>query len=127
MTPGPGVPYFGAEVDEAVLISDGIEPIVAYRAWQLDADGTIRSFHWLCDEVWSTSEWVGAWCIRYGINPDTDQPLHEVPAEGCRCGIYAWKCQDDVRESILPNPSYRAARPSAALSTHRGWSSWRAR
>jgi hypothetical protein len=56
MTPGPGVPYFGAEVDEAVLISDGIEPIVAYRAWQLDADGTIRSFHWLCDEVWSTSE-----------------------------------------------------------------------
>jgi hypothetical protein len=106
MTPGPGSPYFGGdEVEEAVLIPDGIGPIVAYRAWQLDADGTIMSFHWLCPEVWSTSEWVGARCTGFGDNLETGRPHHQAPAEGCECGIYAWKRQDDVREFLPPYPN----------------------
>jgi hypothetical protein len=103
MPPGPGSPYFGGdEIEEAIPVPDGVSPIVAYRAWRLEEDGTVSSLHH--EATWSPSTWVEAQShlrSRGSIGGDD----HPAPAEGCWCGIHALKTLRHLQEALAPRPS----------------------
>ena len=102
-----------------VTIPDGIEPIVAYRAWSCRVDGIEPTLHSLSGDgggVWNdaSDHWVRASCAMFhsmaeaarqafhklGL-PDprlAESDAHAAPAEGCTCGFYALKSATDVFE-----------------------------
>lgn len=69
---------------------DYISPIVAYRAWQLDATG-LKS---LCGELWHPGHQLAARC-RTSVRTN-DHYVHNAPQMNCTCGIYAAKSHDDL-------------------------------
>jgi len=72
-------------------VPDYISPVVAYRAWQLDANG-LRS---LSGEPWHPSRPLAASC-RASVRR-TAHHFHEAPEMNCTCGIYAAKSHADLR------------------------------
>jgi hypothetical protein len=100
-------------------IPDGIEPILAYRAWSCCVDGiepTLLPIAGDKGDVWNeaSENWVRASCALFhwrseGVRAafearglpvpsviEGDQ--HAAPAEGCSCGFYALKSASDVFE-----------------------------
>jgi hypothetical protein len=72
-------------------VPDYISPVVAYRAWQLDAMG-LKS---LCGELWRPGRSLAAAC-RASVR-GTAHDVHDAPQMNCTCGIYAAKSQEDLR------------------------------
>lgn len=76
-------------VDRWNRIPDGIEPIVAYRAWKFNvAEGRAElSPIAHLGHQWdgATLRWVTASCDR------VTNPWHLAPMEECTCGFYAWR------------------------------------
>lgn len=89
------------------IIPDYIEPITAYRAWQVNDKGELKAMAW--GRTWPAKEIARALChaeesglarfaqsapkkmdvgraVRAGMIVD-----HEAPHEGCDCGLYAHK------------------------------------
>lgn len=82
------------DLEPLVQIPDGIEPIVAYRAWRCEVrDGrpVLRSVSPISRRSeWTAGGWTRAECLARGARSRRRRdPTHEVPAEGCTCGIYA--------------------------------------
>jgi preprotein translocase subunit YajC len=74
-------------------VPDYISPVVAYRAWQLDATG-LKS---LCGELWRPGRSLAAACnasVR-----GTAHDVHDAPQMNCTCGIYAAKTFPDLRRA----------------------------
>lgn len=76
--------------DDWPVIPDGIQPIVAYRAWRYDGGRQRdalqpfrRGFGW-------HKGWNLASCLATPRGPNT-ATFHRAPAEGCSCGFYALK------------------------------------
>lgn len=65
-----------------------IEPIVGIRAFTVYHGPEGPELFSFNDTLWPYRRPLQAVC---GNNPFTD---HEVPAEDCRCGIYAWKLKE---------------------------------
>jgi hypothetical protein len=74
-----------AEPANDAQVPDGIEPITAYRLWQVAPDGNLRSL--FGELTWLPGAWMAAHCDRSG---------HSAPHEGCTCGLYATRGLDDV-------------------------------
>ena len=74
-------------------VPDYISPVVAYRAWQLDATG-LKS---LCGELWHPGRSLAAACKASVRGKAHD--VHDAPQMNCTCGIYAAKSQEDLRTS----------------------------
>ena len=72
-------------------VPDYISPVVAYRAWQLDANG-LRS---LSGEPWHPGRLLAAAC-RASVR-GTAHDVHDAPQMNCTCGIYAAKSHADLR------------------------------
>ena len=72
-------------------VPDYISPVVAYRAWQLDAYG-LRS---LSGEPWHPGRSLAAAC-RASVR-GTAHDVHDAPQMNCTCGIYAAKSHADLR------------------------------
>jgi len=72
-------------------VPDYISPVVAYRAWQLDATG-LRS---LCGELWRPGRSLAATC-KASVS-GTVHHVHDAPQTNCTCGIYAAKSHADLR------------------------------
>jgi len=72
-------------------VPDYISPVVAYRAWQLDAAG-LRS---LSGEPWHPGRPLAAAC-RASVSR-TAHDVHDAPQMNCTCGIYAAKSHADLR------------------------------
>ncbi|HEY1660108.1 MAG TPA: hypothetical protein VGG14_17285 [Candidatus Sulfotelmatobacter sp.] len=72
-------------------VPDYISPIVAYRAWQLDANG-LRS---LSGEPWRPGQPLAAAC-RASVSRTTHH-VHDAPQMNCTCGVYAAKSHADLR------------------------------
>lgn len=72
-------------------VPDYISPVVAYRAWQLDATG-LKS---LCGELWRPGQSLAAAC-RASVS-GTAHHVHDAPLMNCTCGIYAAKSHADLR------------------------------
>jgi hypothetical protein len=60
---------------------DFAEPLVAYRAWRLAADGSLLSVHWISSWPWQQRMSAGCRFMH--------SRRHESPAADCTCGIYA--------------------------------------
>jgi hypothetical protein len=60
---------------------DYAEPLVAYRAWRLAADGSLLSVHWISSWPWQQRMSAGCRFMH--------SRRHESPASDCTCGIYA--------------------------------------
>lgn len=70
------------------LAPDLIEPLVGFRAWQVDEHGVLHSC--MRSSVWLPRKPLRAKCL---FNPGvrvTHEPLI-VPHDGCTCGVYAVK------------------------------------
>ena len=80
-------------------VPDGIQPIVGYRLWRLDAqERTLLAFG---GERWSPEGWTRAICRpRMGRVAMLHGPT-EVPREGCGCGLYAVKSLDALIEIVV--------------------------
>ncbi len=74
-------------------VPDYISPVVAYRAWQLDATG-LKS---LCGEPWHPGRSLAAACKTSARM--TAHDVHEAPQMNCTCGIYAAKSHDHLRRA----------------------------
>jgi len=72
-------------------VPDYISPVVAYRAWQLDATG-LKS---LCGELWRPGRSLAAAC-KASVR-GTAHDVHDAPQMNCTCGIYAAKSHSDLR------------------------------
>ena len=72
-------------------VPDYISPLVAYRAWQLDATG-LKS---LCGELWHPGRSLAAAC-KASLR-GTAHDVHDAPQMNCTCGIYAAKSHADLR------------------------------
>ena len=102
-----------------LTIPDGIEPIVAYRAWACRLDGiepTLLSLGGHGGDVWNdaSDDWVRASCAMHQWMSEAareafrdrglpvpslvDRDAHAAPAEGCSCGFYALKSVADAFE-----------------------------
>jgi hypothetical protein len=106
-------------MNPVVTIPDGIEPIVAYRAWSCRVDGiepTLLSLGGHGGDVWNdaSDNWVRASCAMFHWMSEaareafhdrglpvpslTEGDPHAAPAEGCTCGFYALKSVTDAFE-----------------------------
>ena len=74
-------------------VPDYISPVVAYRAWQLDATG-LKS---LCGEPWRPGRRLAAAC-RESVRM-TGHDVHDAPQMNCTCGIYAAKSHSALRKA----------------------------
>ena len=74
-------------------VPDYISPVVAYRAWQLDATG-LKSF---CSEPWHPSRPLAAAC-KASVS-GTAHDVHDAPQANCTRGIYAAKSHDHLRRA----------------------------
>src|SRR5215469_18101706 len=74
-----------------VVVPDYVAPIVGYRMWTLTALNHLKSFN---DEPWYPGKPITAICTRMGglLPPEEHQPPHE----GCSCGIYAFKTEEQL-------------------------------
>jgi len=94
-----GVPLGSDANDDLGPIPDGATPVIAYRWWDTRADGAIRSLRSLGD--WVVGEWFHAYCqCGPGMWQPNYVPPHPAPAEGCFCGVYAYKTAVRVSESL---------------------------
>ena len=79
-------------------VPDYISPVVAYRAWQLDANG-LKS---LCGERWKPSQLLAARCrASVVVGPiagreEAVHDAHEPPHTNCTCGVYASKSLEQL-------------------------------
>ncbi len=92
-------PWFGSE--RAVLVP---EPVVAWRRWRLRPDKSgaplLASAHedyvWLGRTVQAECNPSRTWSYRVASH-QADDLVHEVPAPGCRCGMYAYRTPELAR------------------------------
>jgi glycine cleavage system H lipoate-binding protein len=87
---------------------DLCEPVIGYRAWRLDCDGSLLS--------WG----VGAWAWQPGVNEARCffDASHEAPVHDCRCGLYALSRADDRRLDPSQN-AVGAVAAWGAMEIHR--------
>jgi hypothetical protein len=98
------------EFDSPFQVPDAIEPIVAYRAWRCEVREGRPILHSVSERAEWDPGWMHAECLPRGPRsrrrPEAD---HEVPAEGCTCGVYALK---ELSPVMLPfAPPFRSVVP----------------
>jgi hypothetical protein len=76
-----------------------LEPIVGYRTWQIKGDRIVSRI--IDDVAWPVNEKLEAtcrddnqFCHRDELTPE----VHDAPAWGCTCGIYAFHTLSDAVE-----------------------------
>lgn len=81
------------------------DPLVAFRAWRVtDSPATLCAVVW--ESAWVTSGVTVAECLRCYHQHDA----HDVPAEQCECGLYAYdriasaRCYMESRPSLYQQP-----------------------
>jgi hypothetical protein len=94
-------------VDRWNRIPDGIEPIVAYRAWNFNVAGGRAELSPITHpgDQWdgATLRWVTASCHR------VTNPWHVAPMEECTCGFYAWRTLNPMIVGMAGSSAVAAA------------------
>lgn len=86
------IPGASAEGASEGVAPDQIEPIIAWRGWEVEPQGFLAS----------TSQEGSRWPARKAFEADCkmkmyDDKPHEAPAKKCSCGIYAGKQELDLQ------------------------------
>jgi hypothetical protein len=76
-------------------VPDGIEPIVAYRAWCVESEevGGLLGSVAKKASPWVPRRWTQARCFR-------TEGIHQAPMEGCTCGLYAMTDLQEVTDEL---------------------------
>lgn len=80
-------------------------PLVGFRRWRVNDDGTLRPDAYYSAAAWGDSEEAVAVC-RHNLHGQVDlrgvELAHDAPAWGCTCGLHAWYALPSVPTSYEP-------------------------
>mgnify|MGYP006285002167 FL=1 len=110
--------------DDGFVVPDLIEPIVGYRSWtvRVHPSGEPRLCSPYRRHVWQPRQahhavcGVTNWTSPIGIRPARGAPpVHEAPAEGCTCGVHAWRSESAALMDAADTRGLRAVSGSLAM------------
>lgn len=121
--------------EPAYVVPDLVEPIIGYRSWTVRINPAGEPV--LCSpyrrHVWTPREALAArcgtttWIPPLGLRPaGRARPNHDAPAEGCTCGVHAWRSRGAALLDAADTRGLRAVTGDVALwgdvlRHQRGW------
>ena len=121
--------------DGAFVVPDLIEPLLGYRSWTVrvhpSGDPVLCSPYrrtiWEPRAAHDARCGVSTWTSPIAVRPASHAPAgHDAPAEGCTCGVHAWRSEGAALLDAADTRGLRAvsgevALWGAVLRHQRGW------